>query len=279
MNIFTKILNFLKTNKNIALIPETYSAERQKLDALNLKTMEDLERLVLPLIRPATKIEVQKSTEPTKNTQMESHFGGQPYFEIGEEWVKSADGNKMDFIFQIFNNSSLVLPQAIKLLQFYYDWEAFPWNTEQNGWYVKIYKTLEPEKIKVIDKPSELNTSKYCEIVFKTIDSLPDLSSLELYEENAANLSLILGREDGCEAYEEVVHKLLPASDSWSSLGGYAQWVQFDETPKNSKGENMKLLFQLDSEDNADIMWGDVGSIYVFYDENTEKTEFILQCY
>ena len=41
----------------------------------------------------------------------------------------------------------------------------------------------------------------------------------------------------------------------------------------------MKLLFQIDSEDNAGLMWGDVGLIYVFYDNETQKIEFILQCH
>jgi uncharacterized protein YwqG len=28
----------------------------------------------------------------------------------------------------------------------------------------------------------------------------------------------------------------------------------------------MKLLLQIDSEDDADLMWGDCGIVYVFYD-------------
>jgi uncharacterized protein YwqG len=280
MNILTKILNFLKPNKNVAVIPTAYNKDKQRLDELNLKTMEDLERLVIPLIRPATKIEVQTATEPPINTQMQSHFGGQPYFEIGEEWVKSANGNYMDFVFQIFNDDSLVLPKEIKLLQFYYDWEEFPWNTEEDGWHLKIYRTLEPENIKIIDKPSELNSSKYCDIVFKKINSLPDWEGLELYEKKAADLSSVLDRKSDWEPYQKMVQKLLPEYNSWnwSTLGAYPQWIQSGETPKNSKQENMKLLFQLDSEDNADIMWGDAGCIYLFYDENTQETAFILQC-
>ena len=64
-----------------------------------------------------------------------------------------------------------------------------------------------------------------------------------------------------------------------SQLGGYPKWVQGESTPKDKNGEPLKLLFQIDSEDNAGIMWGDVGLIYVFYDEELEKIEFILQCH
>jgi uncharacterized protein YwqG len=103
---------------------------------------------------------------------------------------------------------------------------------------------------------------------------------LELYEKKAADLSSVLDRKSDWEPYQKMVQKLLPEYNSWnwSTLGAYPQWIQSGETPKNSKQENMKLLFQLDSEDNADIMWGDAGCIYLFYDINTQETAFILQC-
>jgi hypothetical protein len=41
----------------------------------------------------------------------------------------------------------------------------------------------------------------------------------------------------------------------------------------------MKLLFQIDSEDNAGLMWGDVGLIYVSMMKKSGKTEFTLQCH
>jgi uncharacterized protein YwqG len=55
--------------------------------------------------------------------------------------------------------------------------------------------------------------------------------------------------------------------------------VQGESTPIDDEGNPMKLLFQIDSEDNAGLMWGDVGLIYVFYDKKTEKIEFTLQCH
>jgi uncharacterized protein YwqG len=39
----------------------------------------------------------------------------------------------------------------------------------------------------------------------------------------------------------------------------------------------MKLLFQIDSEDNAGLMWGDTGLIYVFYDEETKSTKKLFK--
>ena len=59
------------------------------------------------------------------------------------------------FIFQIFNNGEIELPKSIKLIQFFYDSEEFPWQTEEDGWFVKIYETLNTNKMIKIDNPKE----------------------------------------------------------------------------------------------------------------------------
>ena len=73
---------------------------RQELNSLNLTSMEDLEKLVKPLIRTITKIKINKSTRPPENSQLLSNFGGQAFFEAGEEWPKTKEGRPLDFVFQ-----------------------------------------------------------------------------------------------------------------------------------------------------------------------------------
>ncbi|NER11773.1 hypothetical protein SAMN06265375_1122 [Muriicola jejuensis] len=53
----------------------------------------------------------------------------------------------------------------------------------------------------------------------------------------------------------------------------YPEWLQFDQTPKNSRGENMKFICQ------ADIykVFNDDCWLYVFYDESDRKVKIILQ--
>jgi uncharacterized protein YwqG len=281
MNILNKILHFFKPkNHSEKFVKDSHFEEyRKRIDNLNLKSIEDLEKLVLPIIRPATKVVVKESSEPPKNTQLFSHFGGQPYFEEGEEWIKSKNGKYMQFIFQIFNTNDIELPKNIKLVQFFYDWEEFAWDTDNDGWYVKIYKELNTDKVITIEKPDELDSTKYCEVEFQAVKSLPDWEGLELYEPNASDLSCVLNEEEPWESYEQTVEKLIGEQDYQSQLGGYPKWVQGESTPKNQNGENIKLLFQIDSEENAELMWGDVGLIYVFYDEGTNQIEFTLQCH
>lgn len=274
MSIFKKVLDFFKPQKTIIK-----DKSPSVLTAKSFGSLEDLENLVLPLIRIATKIEVKKASTLPENSQLLSHFGGQPYFEEGDEWYKSKDGRRLDFIFQIFNNGEIELPKSIKLIQFFYDSEEFPWQTEEDGWFVKIYETLNTNKMIKIDNPKENEEKNYCEILFKSVKSLPDWEGINLYEKRAYKTTSYLNFDNDWDAYEKVVEKLIGEQDFQSQLGGYPRWVQGESTPTLSNGENMKLLFQIDSEENAGLMWGDVGLVYVFYDEQTKRTEFTLQCY
>lgn len=277
MSFFQKILRLLNPGKDKNA--EAITGNRKELNEREKASSEDMEKLLLPLVKKATKIEVQHAVSAPGNSQLLSHFGGQPYFEEGDEWFTSKSGRPMDFIFQVFNSDELVLPNSIKLVQFFYDMEEFPWDTKDDGWYVKIYETPDLEKRKTIDRPAELEEPKYCEITFKLVDSLPDWEGIDLYEKKIAKIASELNEDEPWEAYDTVVEKLIGEQDYRSQLGGYPRWVQGESTPQNSDGENMQLLFQIDSEDNAGLMWGDVGLVYAFYDEETKRIEFSLQCH
>src|SRR5690606_20867777 len=118
-----------------------------------------------------------------ENTQMKSHFGGQPYFEEGETWPVSGNGAPMSFIFQVFNTGGINLPPEIGLIQFYYDFEAFPYDTEDDGWLVKMYPKVNKNKIISIERPPELDTPQYCDIEFMAIKSLPDWDGIRVYSD------------------------------------------------------------------------------------------------
>ena len=48
--------------------------------------------------------------------------------------------------------------------------------------------------------------------------------------------------------------------------------------PLNSSGKRMKLLLQINSEDDANLMWGDAGLVYIFYDPDNPGTfEYVRQ--
>ena len=278
MSFWKKIFGKNK-EKNVNKTESHFDKYKRELNDLNLKSTSDLETLVKPLIKQTTKLEISPASRPPENSQMNSHFGGNPYFEKGEKWPVTKKGKHLDFIFQVFNKLESQLPDNIELIQFYYDWDEFPWDTSDDGWLVKIYKNIEPKNIEFINKPSDLEKSKYCEITFKPSSSLPDWEGIDLHCYNATKLSCVLNEDEPWDNYRQIVKKLIEKQDYQSQLGGYPKWVQGESTPKNRNGEPMELLFQIDSEENADLMWGDSGLIYVFYDKKSEKIEFSLQCY
>lgn len=268
-----------KSEKASARTASQFDRYRSELNDLNLRSVSDLETLLKPLIQQTTRLNVLPASELADNTQLDSHFGGNPYFEMGESWPTTEDDKPLDFVFQVFNSNELELPENIALVQFFYDWEVSPWDSEENGWLVKIYHKVDQHKIEFISRPEELTESPFCKIECIPTQSLPDWEGIDLYKNEALKLSCVLNDDSPWDIYENVVSGLIGKQDYQSQFGGYPKWIQGEATPFNAEGKPLKLLFQIDSEEKANLMWGDMGSIYVFYEEETERIEFTLQCY
>ena len=81
--------------RNSGKTDDLFAQYRSALGELGIKTIEDLEALVNPIIRTTTKIEVQKASRLPDNAQILSHFGGQPYFEQGDKWPTTKTGKPL----------------------------------------------------------------------------------------------------------------------------------------------------------------------------------------
>ena len=61
--------------------------------------------------------------------------------------------------------------------------------------------------------------------------------------------------------------------------------IGWDSKEIKQKRNDMVLLFQMDSDDDLDVMWGDAGMLYFCIDkidlqnERFDQTKFTLQCY
>lgn len=252
---------------------------REELNKVNLTTERDLENIVRPLIKKATRLIVNRPSRPPENSQHISQFGGDPYFEINNEWPHSRNGNPLTFIFQVFNEVDIALPDHIALIQLFYDFDEFPWDTEDDGWLVKVFTQLNKDSVIHIRKPEALSKSKYCEISFQNIESLPDWEGIDSFCKFSSNLSCVLNEDEPWGHYQTTVEKLIGEQDFQSQLCGYPKFVQGNCIPTDNNGKPYDLLFQIDSEDNAGLMWGDTGQIYVFADSNhSQNIEFSLQC-
>jgi len=272
---------------------------KEELERLNLRTIEDLENIIRPAVKDATKLIIKrKETEP-RDSHLHSHFGGQPYFEKGEKWPSIKVGDQFELIFQIFNTGNINLPPNIKLMQFYYDYEnspiSYPAYTKDyirigykqgNGWLVKIYETLDTTKSIIIKRPEWCVTDMYCEIEYKQIKSLPDDYYSYSNESSDKTVEMLCEKLDGefasggrgkkknFDSYNFIAEKLNCEQDLCSQLGGYPQWLQGDGTPED---KDFQLLFQIDSEDEAGLHWVDCGLVYVFYNPKTKETYFEIQ--
>ncbi len=199
-----------------------------------------------------------------------------------------------------------VLPNT-GMLYFFYD------NSEQNWG----YDPADKETFKIIHYDSELSVLKRiefpdsldkdcrfnpCSVEFKNYFTLPEYDSyaieaLGLTNEEADLYIELL--ENSYDDDDDVIHSLL----------GYPVQIQGDmmlecqlvsnglycgdevgyDDPKAEElkdgSRNWRLLLQIDTDDNADMMWGDSGMIYFWIEEeNLKKKQFdkswcILQCY
>ncbi len=244
-----------------------------------MKTREKLVNLVTSLIKEASKVTLRASSSIPEDSHLISQFGGQPYFEKGETWPKAKDdsGNYCDleFVFQIYNDGKNSLPEHIKLVQFYYDFESWPWNTDEDGWLVKIYENINLENYQYIEKPKHHDNVNYCELSFEQIKTLPHWDSLDDYCEHARSLSYVLDKDWPWYAYQEVAKELVGEQGFQTQIGGYPHWIQNSGNPSTEK---FSFLFQVDSEDEAGLRWGDCGLLYIFYNAETKQCTFNLQC-
>ncbi|NOQ34298.1 MAG: DUF1963 domain-containing protein [Methylococcaceae bacterium] len=194
------------------------------------------------------------------------------------------------------------LPATGSLL-FFYDVETMPWGFEPEDnqlWQVIYLAQAETE----INFPNDLPQEFQFDGVYLTAIKSEQLPSLERAEAKALNLN-----EQQAIAYEELSDRGLGEEPS-HQVSGYPDSVQTDgmelecqlvsnglslddgsayQSEKAKKLEagasDWRLLFQLDTDEDADMMWGDCGTLYFWIKEQDaragdfSKTWLILQCY
>jgi uncharacterized protein YwqG len=115
----------------------------------------------------------------------------------------------------------------------------------------------------------------------KTVQVLPDWVDLEILSPPARTLCSKMDKEAYYEVYDEAVSRNQCLTDYATLIGGYPRWIQNDSVQTcNICHAEMEFFAQIDSEEAANLMWGDTGSVYLFRCPE-HKTEFKLelQCY
>lgn len=246
---------------------------------------EAITSLLRSLAKVATKLNPEKVSEGEAYALTESRFGGEPYAEIGESWPNCPTcKTPLTFICQIDTTSGFhPKPKGIDLFTFFYCWECGPWgmNDDVKGtWVVRTYldpKDTDAEPIQP-DEP-EPYPPDACLLLPEKVLSFPDYDELDFHYEAVAER--FSDNEDPWDVYEAAVKSLGGQTDFCTLVGGYPHWIQGDDTPLCDHCQNrMSLLTQIDSEPDAEVMWGDSGCLYIFYCANhPREVDLRLQCF
>ena len=274
-----KILDFFKRDK-----PKDESA----------RSFEEILAEVKAYSVPA--LMLRKTSAATK-----SYLGGDPYLPPGVTWP-SRDGKALTFLAsldleEIWATGVIPwLPRQGKLL-FFYDVENQPWGfdpKDRGGWSV-----IHVDRIGT-DVAAEIPTLPQVFVDLEKFESLPDWQRFD---------SLGIALEDGdVDAYVDGYLEWLGES-AIHQAGGYPRPVQGDDMEleaqlasngvycgdesgyQSEEGERLapgakdwRLLLQFSSDDDLDVMWGDVGDLYFWVKEqdarrgNFSDVWLVLQC-
>ena len=120
-----------------------------------------------------------------------------------------------------------------------------------------------------------------CIVESKTVRVLPDWEGLESYSKEAESLCCELDRDSPWEAYEDALVRIECLVDYATLIGGYPRWVQGEaKSHCSSCGADRELVVQIDSEELAGLMWGDMGLVYLFScKSHPDDFHLELQCH
>jgi uncharacterized protein YwqG len=258
---------------------------------------------ILALARPAIRLTTRAAREGWPVGA--SRIGGHPDLPAGAEWP-SWNGRRLSFLAQV--NLEELRPYACGrslptegLLQFFYDPEQETWGfdpKDRGSWAVLFQASLQGLQ-------PTLGGRRFpgCRVTMTEVTTLPpweshDFEQLGLTKkERDAYLGVTDALED---AHPEpaLQHQLLgnPAAIQGDmqlecqlvSHGLYCGDLSGYNDPRSRQLEpgasDWRLLFQLDSDDAADMMWGDCGRLYFWMteaalaDRRFDTAWMILQC-
>jgi uncharacterized protein YwqG len=201
-----------------------------------------------------------------------------------------------------FDEDNLLPEKGI--LYFFYDVEEQPWGFEKED--KECFKVLyfEGDHSILSRTPYPEETEDYYplnsfQVEFNHLLSFSEEPvGLDLDEDESENYlefrdeSMHVEDDDGDEEETIPIHYLLGhpfniQNDVFEEIVyyGHEEKYEWDSEKVGSESKKMVLLFQMDTDDDLEVMWGDSGIIYFCIDHDDlknkrfERTKFILQCY
>lgn len=259
----------------------------------------DIESLIAPIAVPAIHAEATTA-------ESSSQFGGEPRVPPGFSWPMR-DGRPLAFLAQIdlaqVRACSPIdwLPSTGTLL-FFYDVDEQPWGfdpKERDGWCV-IYGPDSDGWVEA-QPPSTISSSSRLprrNLAFRRIRSFPSgerpqMEALGLNDGEVDRFYTMQGEEFGTGPRHQLGGYPMPIqSDQMeieAQLGSHGIYAgdQRDERVQalEQGASEWRLLFQVDSDEKVDVMWGDAGMLYFWVREadaregRFDRAWLVLQCY
>ncbi|WNL43253.1 DUF1963 domain-containing protein [Halomonas sp. PAMB 3264] len=240
--------------------------------------MEDrLDALLAPLIKKAVLLTPHADPKAWVPLPV-SKLGGLPYFEAGATWpVCKLCTQPLTFVFQLFDETTSAL------LVFHYCFDCLPAGDDPRDrglWHAQWFTAPQGYKqIRLAPPGADRNAITPCRITHQTVRSLPGWEGLDTQSPEAEGLCCELDPESPWQAFDQAVTRAGCIDDLKSWQGGYPLYLQGEHVPDCPHCQaSMTFFAQIDSEGEANLDWGAVGLIYLFYcAQHPQSVEFVRQ--
>jgi uncharacterized protein YwqG len=216
---------------------------------------------VLKLLRPSIRLIVGEQSE-----QPVTRLGGVPNMPADIAWPTRRSGDPHSFLAQV-DLAGLGVCDGLPLpgtgsLFFFCDAEHLPHGGDQadvNDGIKVVHSFASLSDNGLLRPPPGLHT----EYVFKGFALKPTLDltapAQDVWEIESLHLT-----DAEADAYGELVAQVSASNGSVHRMGGYPNLVQYGqlEFTGDAEAPDWRLLLQLDSEDDAGMIWGDQGKLY-----------------
>lgn len=261
--------------------------------------IRDVAALVATLTSPAIQVVVNDSPSL-------SHFGGSPNLPSSKEWPERG-GAKLGFLARLSLTEihlALAVPWLPKsgALLFFYDLDKQPWGfdpKDRGGFAVILVPELHTldQNLTSGDKASSI---AHRNVGFRRVDVIPSweneiVRSLKLTDRELDELEKLTTAAFHDSPKHQISGVPYPIQgdhmDLMCQLASNGVYCGNAEGFKSQRAlelqdarANWRLLFQMDTDDDLGVMWGDGGILYFWVEEqearkgNFENAWLILQC-
>jgi hypothetical protein len=217
-----------------------------------------LDTVVRAAGKPATSLIIEKVvTEGHLFPAISTHFGGNPYFEMGETWPTLGDDERpYDFVCQVYLRDCPERPDVpFDLFTVFLCWST---DDIDRVCLVRTYRHASAAKAISIPRPAPHKAEDYrvrpCALRMESFMTYP--WSMKRFPAILAAASRFRNPEG---AYVASLKRLRSWGDFRSRVGGYPTWVH-DNT---LEGDKMVFLAQIGYEPQANNCIGDAAPIYI----------------